>query len=488
MKRIRKIVLVEPGAPGYHVYRRVALPRLGLPLIAGLLRRAGYSDITIYIEDLAPIDYADLCRAGFVGISTTTSTALAAYRLGSYVKRHNPNAIVVLGGVHVTFLPEEPFDSEFCARHNIPMPVCDHVVRGEADYLIGPLMEALEEGEKPEPVLGGRLRSHFHERLSSRGIVQDLDSLPFPDLRSIVGYHRMKIAPIATSRGCPFDCSFCSVIEMFGQRMRYRSIAPEDPASVIAEMKAMHADKMRSVFFYDDNFNANPRRTKELLENMLRADVVPRAWTAQVRATEIVRDRELLALMRRTNCTMLYLGFESVNPQTLIEYNKKQNVEQIVEAIRILREYGINAHGMFVLGADGDTVETIRTTADFAIQNDISTVQFLILTPLPGTRYFQQMHEQGRIFDYNWSHYDAHHTVFWPKNMSPYTLQVETFAAMRRVYRLVRAALPALKGNITTGFFRLYAHNLVANYMKSAAEYVAALPRIVHPMTECPSD
>ena len=174
------------------------------------------------------------------------------------------------------------------------------------------------------------------------------------------------------------------------------------------------------------------------------------AWTAQVRATEIVRDRELLKLMQRTNCIMLYLGLESVNPQTLIEYNKKQSVEQIVEAIKILKEYGIRAHGMFVFGADGDTVESIRHTADFVIKNDISTVQFMILTPLPGTRNFQQLHEQGRIFDYDWSRYDAHHTVYWPKNLSPYELQIETFAAMRKVYGWGRIAAPVLQGNYLT--------------------------------------
>jgi len=181
--------------------------------------------------------------------------------------------------------------------------------------------------------------------------------------------------------------------------MRFRSIEPDDPRSVIAEMKQLKTKQMGSVFFYDDNFNANPRRTTALLENMIRADAVPRTWTAQVRATEIIRDRDLLKLMRRTNCAMVYMGLESVNPATLAAYNKKQSVEQIVEAVRLLREYGIRAHGMFVLGADEDTVATIRATAGFAIRNDVSTVQFMILTPLPGTRYFQMLHDQGRILD-----------------------------------------------------------------------------------------
>jgi anaerobic magnesium-protoporphyrin IX monomethyl ester cyclase len=484
LKRINKIVLVEPRAPGYHVYSRVALPRLGLPQIAAILKRGGYTDVTIYCEDIAPIDYEDVCRADFVGISTTTSTAMAAYRLGALVKQKNPKAVVIIGGVHVTFLPEEPFNAEFCRNWNIPFPVCDHVIRGEAEEIVLPLIEAIEEGETPEPILGTTLRNSFSERIDHRKTVQNIDDLPFPDLEAIVGKERIHIAPVVTSRGCPFDCTFCSVIEMFSQKMRYRSIDPDDPRSVISEMKQLKLNRMTSTFFYDDNFNAYNKRTKELLENILRANVVPRAWTAQVRATEIVRDRELLALMRRTNCIMLYLGLESVNPETLKEYNKKQSVEQIVEAIKILKEFGIRAHGMFVFGADGDTVESIRHTADFVIKNDISTVQFMILTPLPGTRTFTQLHEQGRIFDYDWSRYDAHHTVYWPKHLSPYELQKETFDAMRKVYGWNRVLHPLLRGNTLTTFFRHYGHNLVKKHDQNTYLYQDTLPRAVKPEAE----
>lgn len=488
MKRINKIVLVEPRAPGYHVYSRVALPRLGLPQLAAILKKAGHEDVTVYCEDLAPINTDDVCSADLVGISTTTSTAMAAYRLGALVKRKNPKAVVLIGGVHVTFMPDEPFNETFCRQWEIPFPVCDHVVKGEAENIILPLIHSYEDGHVPDPILGTTLRNDFSERIDYKKTVQNIDDLPFPDLECIVGKEKIHIAPIVTSRGCPFDCTFCSVIEMFSQKMRYRSIDIDDPRSVITEMKQLRDSgklkKASSVFFYDDNFNAYNKRTKELLENIIRANVVPKAWTAQVRATEIVRDRELLELMRRTNCVMLYLGLESINPKTLLEYNKKQSVEQIVEAIQILKEYGIRAHGMFVFGADGDTAESIRMTADFVIKNNLSTVQFMILTPLPGTRYFQQLHDQGRIFDYDWSRYDAHHTVYWPKNMSPYELQYETFAAMRKVYGWNRVIRPVFEGNYLTAFFRAYGHNLVKKHDQNTDLYIDDLPTIVKPESE----
>jgi len=456
----------------------VRLPRLGLPLLAALLKRAGYQDVTTYCEDISPINEEDVCTADVVGISTTTSTAPAAYRLGSLVKRRNPKAIVVIGGVHVTFLPEEPFSAETAKRFGAPLPICDYVVRGEAEDTFLDLLRDLENGRRPDAVLGVSLRSGPGARIDWKLTLQDLDKLPLPDLGSIVGRNRMHIAPVATSRGCPFDCNFCSVIEMFGQRMRYRTIDPDHPNGVIAELKARKAEGLKGVFFYDDNFCANIRRTKELLENMIRADAVPRAWSAQVRATEIVRDHELLRLMQRTNCIMVYVGLESINPHTLEEYNKKQSVEQIVEAIEVLKRYGIRVHGMFVFGADSDTVDSLKATADFAIRHDLSTVQFMILTPLPGTRYFEGLQSEGRIFDYDWSHYDAHHTVFHPKQMTAAQLQRLAMEGMARVYAYSRCVAPLLRGNYMTAFFRLYGHNLVTKHMHNTREYLQSLMRM----------
>jgi len=475
--RMQKIVLVEPRAPGHHVYSRVRLPRLGLPLLAAILKREGYSNVTIYCEDIAPIDLEDVCRADFVGISTTTSTAPAAYRLGSLIKQCRPEAVVAIGGVHATFMPDEPFGATPFERFGALAPVCDFVVRGEAESLLPWLLHQLEDGQKPEPILGTAGLDH------PEGHNHNLDDLPFPDLGSIVGCQRMRIAPITTSRGCPFDCVFCSVIEMFGQKVRYRSIDLQDPRSVISEMRVIKAKNWHSVFFYDDNFCVNTERTKQLLENMIRADVVPRTWSAQVRATEIVRDRELLGLMQRTHCVIAYMGLESANPQTLQGFNKHQSVEQIVEAIHVLREYDIRTHGMFVFGADEDTVDSLRATADFVIKHDISTVQFLLLTPLPGTRCFQQLRDQGRIFDTDWSHYDAHHTVFWPRQMSPAQLQREAFEGMARVYRYSRCASALRQGNWMTAALRFFAHHLLAGQSRQMADYMRNLPNRTLPAT-----
>jgi radical SAM superfamily enzyme YgiQ (UPF0313 family) len=130
----------------------------------------------------------------------------------------------------------------------------------------------------------------------------------------------------------------------------------------------------------------------------------------------------------------LFIGFESINPRTLEEYNKQQDLEDIISCIRTVRYHGIHIHGMFVLGAETDDVETIHKTVAFAENLGIDTLQIVILTPLPGTPLFNDMMKSGRLLHTDWSKYDVQHAVFKPRLMSPATLQIETLKAMGRFY------------------------------------------------------
>jgi radical SAM superfamily enzyme YgiQ (UPF0313 family) len=414
--KIRKITLVEPKAPGYHVYSRIALPRLGLPLL-GAMEKARGREVSVYCQDLLPLDFDDLLRSDLVGISTTTSTAPEAYRIAERARA--AGVPVVLGGSHVSFMADEA------------LRYADYCVRGEGEETFSELIDALESGSEPVGVKGlSYRRGEEIVHNPDRGLICDLDRLPFPDLSLIRGHERISVTPVATSRGCPFGCNFCSVTRMFGRGYRFRS-----PENVVEELKSLQAEK---VFFYDDNFTANRAHTKELLDKMLSAGVTP-GWTAQVRA-DVARDRELLRLMRRSNCYFVYIGFESVNPATLAEFEKGQKVEEIVESIRVLHEHGIMIHGMFVLGSDSDTKQTIRDTVKFALRQRIDTVQLMSLTPLPGTPVFAQMESENRLLTRDWSLYDGLHVVYNPKGMTPYDMQKEMMLATRRFYSLYQCA------------------------------------------------
>ncbi|MBI2844211.1 MAG: radical SAM protein [Armatimonadetes bacterium] len=475
--RIRKVTLIEPKPPGYHVYNRVILPRLGLPTLGALLKRRG-CDVTIYCQDLGGVDYDDMRRSDLVGISTTTSTAPEAYRLAD--KARSAGVPVVLGGSHTTFLPEEAL------RH------ADYCVRGEGEETLIELVDALESGAEPVGINGlSYRRGEEIVHNPARGLIRDLDSLPFPDLSMIRQNERMTIKPISTSRGCPFDCNFCSVTRMFGRGYRFRSVD-----NVMDELKQLNAQK---VFFYDDNFTVNRAHTKELLESMLSSGVTP-LWTAQVRA-DVAKDRELLNLMRKSNCYFVYIGFESIDPATLQEYNKRQNVEQIVEAIRVIREHGIMIHGMFVLGADNDTTRTIRDTVKFALKHRIDTVQLMSLTPLPGTPYFKKMEDEDRLLTRDWSLYDGHHVVYRPKNMSAYEMQKEMVLAIKKFYSpyqcikmLIRPDFLTFLANLLVGrwrqakaharmrvygwFYRAYGHLLVKRFEAANRDFADKIKSI----------
>lgn len=416
MRRYRKVVLVETGAPSYHVYSFARLPRLGLPILGAILKQRGY-EVVEFCEDIQPIDWRELAAADLVGISTIIPTAPKGYRVARFCKERGIPTII--GGPHVTFMPEEAL------QH------ADIVVRGEGEETIVELMEALESGELPIGVKGVSYREGeqiIHN--PPRPFPPNLDAIPFPDLTIIRGHERITATPIMTSRGCPFDCSFCSVTLMFGRRFRYRSTE-----NIMDELRMR---RPQNVFFYDDTFNANPKQMSSLLEAMVMEGITP-CWSAQCRADLIVKQKELLPLIKKSGCHTLYLGLESINPQTLKEYNKRQDIEQVVEAIQLLHRYGIRVHGMFVFGADNDDVKTIRDTVRFALRHQIDTVQFLILTPTVGTRDYQRMEAEGRLIPEmkgKWELYDGHHVVYRPTRLSPYQLQMETLKAMRRFYSL----------------------------------------------------
>jgi anaerobic magnesium-protoporphyrin IX monomethyl ester cyclase len=172
-----------------------------------------------------------------------------------------------------------------------------------------------------------------------------------------------------------------------------------------------------------------------------------------------------------------------VNQATLDHYHKAQSVDDIVQAIKTLHEFGINSHGMFVLGADDDTKQTVRDTVTFALKHQIDTVMLNILTPLPGTPQYRDMEEQGRIFDKRWHLYDAHHVVFTPKQMTPYELQSEVVRGYMRFY----SKRQWLKLLVTFRFTRLLFHGwgiwIVRNWRKDARNkaFMAALKRLPHP-------
>src|SRR2546426_1187031 len=291
-RTLRKLVFVEPKSTHLHIYSRVCIPRLGSVLLATIMRAKGY-DVRVYIEDIHPVDMNEVLSADLVAISAITSTAPQSYRLADQVRA--AGAIAVIGGTHTSFLPDEGLEH------------ADFVVRGEGEFAFQELVEAIQGGAGFEKIqnlsylVGGRA-VHNPERPK----IPNLDVNPIPDYHLIAGWKPGGVVSIATSRGCPFSCTFCSVPGMYGHAFRTHSVAR------VLEELGVHKGNAYT-FFADDIFTANKKRVKELLHGMIARDLTP-MWGAQVR-TETVDDPELLQLMRDSNCFNVYVGFDSIYAQ-----------------------------------------------------------------------------------------------------------------------------------------------------------------------------
>lgn len=422
-----RIVFIEPASPGFHVYSFIKQIRLGSPLLAAMMAQRGH-EARVYADNLGDVDWDYVLSADLVGISATTSTVVRGYRYAQRAK--DAGVPVVMGGPHVSFHAEEALD------------FCDYVVRQEGEETLVELVEYLQGKGSLSDILGLSYRDAHGEVVSNadRPWLSSFADLPWPDMGLVEGGEKVYPEPVLASRGCPFDCEFCSVVMMFGRHVRM--VEPEEVVKHLVERQP------RKVFFYDDNFFISKRRGKELLRQMIDAKL-SMPFFAQIRIDSVCKngkvDEELLDLMWRAGCRIVYLGLESADPATLAEYHKESTVEDMAGGLEALARTGIKTHGMFVFGADSDTLESLAATADFAINQGLNSAQFLALTPLPGTRQTAQLEAEGRIFTKNWSLYDGHHVVFWPKNMTPYELQDAVLRAQRRFYTVRKMVQPVYR-------------------------------------------
>ena len=451
--RKRKFVLVEPKSTHLHVYSRYTIPRLGVILLGTMLRDRGW-DVKVYIEDVSPVDMNEVLSADIVGISTLTSTAPQSYNLGEIVRSHG--IPVIMGGTHVTFCPDEALDFS------------DYVVRGEGEETLFELLEAMDGKGSFDAILGlSYWKSGKKVHTPDRPLKEDLDSNPIPDYGLVEGWSSNAIISIATSRGCPFTCTFCSVPGMYGHGFRMHSIE-----RVVEEIRV---NNPKYIFFADDLFTANRKRTKDLLRKMIEEGLTPQ-WGAQVRI-ETAFDPELLSLMKESNCFNVFVGFESINPKTLDLFNKRQTYEKIVASIKKFKEAGIRIHGMFVVGSDADDKETIYETSRFAREHGLETIQLMILTPLPGSPDYDQFYATGNreLLSRDWSLYDGHHAVYRPKNMTAYELNVAAIDAMEEFYSWKTIFGSVMRKDLISVIIQTSSKNLLKDWKKQNGEYIKSL-------------
>ncbi len=431
-----KIALINPKSDFTGLASAGYCPNLGLASIGTILKSEGHY-VKIYDETIKPVN-VDKIDADIVGISIMTPTARRGYEISKALKERPK---IFIGGPHASACPKE------AKRH------CDTVIVGEADEVISDVVSNKLKGS----IIKG-------EQVTS------MDALPFPDFSLIEGF-KGDIYSISTSRGCPFSCSFCSVSKVWGTKYRFRS-----PENVVKELELQKMERMKYLLIYDDNFAANKERSKKILEMMIERDIIL-PWVAQVRS-DVYKDEELLKLMSESGCDFLDIGFESVSDRTLGFYNKRQTVEDIKNCIKKLHDYGIKIYGMFVLGADTDELSTVKSTLDFVNTNEIDTVQFSILTPLPGTDLFHKLNKSKRIFNPDWKYYDTTHVVHYPRNMKPYDLQAEFMEAWKEFYNNRHLIKNIMRRKWSVAALNIIARRLTKKAIKEGEEYLEYLEKV----------
>jgi len=425
MARIRLVEAMSPlhSFASPYVER---LPLMGPVLLATLLERRGH-DVAVYSENVTgsvlddPAAFDDLCEADYVGVSVLTPSARRGYRIAEAVRARSGRPRIVFGGVHASFRPREAL------RYG------DFVVVGEGESIIADIVE----GRADPGILRGRP-------------VQDLDALPLPDYDLIRGFSQAWASrgskalysfPIATSRGCPYRCRYCSVTAMFGRRVRTRSAE-----RVIEDVRTLYERGYRRFFFYDDNFTADRRRVRRILDGLRD---LPIAWDAQVRLDFHWRDprrrsqcdRALLHAMRRAGGDILFVGYETIEDETARRWAKGYGgagplEERSAQDTHILHDAGFWIHGMFVVGPEHDA-RTVDRIVRFARRHRIETLQLSVLTPFPGTALFHDVKDRLLFTNFpdDWDLYDGMHALFAHTRMGIRRFQEKILAAYREFYR-----------------------------------------------------
>jgi radical SAM superfamily enzyme YgiQ (UPF0313 family) len=380
------VKLISPRSPVQFVSKRekaINFSRLSLATVAALFPRE--TKIEIINDSIEEIDYNE--KVDLVGITSITSTAPRAYEIAD--KFREKGVPVIMGGMHASALPQEAI------QH------VDAVVMGEAEGQIKPLVKDFKNG---------KLKKFY-----SSDKRPDLTKIPLPrtDLYQNKNKYYKELHMIQTTRGCPFNCDFCTVTHFFGQTYRTRSI--ED---IIREIKTV--SRRTIIFFVDDNIAGNPKYAKKLFKALIPLNI---KWFGQA-SLVFTKNRELLRLAARSGCISLFIGIESVSPRSLKEVGKSMNkVEEYAESIKIIQDHGIAIIGAFIFGFDSDDKSVFEETVSFIEKNQIELPSLAILTPLPGTRLYERMEKAERIISRDWSKYTVGEVVFQPKLLTVEELQ-----------------------------------------------------------------
>lgn len=390
-----KILLVKPGiALGDHIQ-----PPLGIAYIASCLRRKHEVRVVDFgklrrSEDLFTEALKDFAP-DLVGFQCYSPEIGAAKRLAVLTRAALPKAVIVAGGPHPTLCPEETL--------NKLAPEVTYLLRGETEESFPLFADLLGGRGSPADVPGLVWRENGAIRVNEQRLVKDLDSLPqpswdlinpqeYPPAQHGAFFDKFPIAPIITTRGCPFACGFCTAPILSGRPIRKRSAD-----TVMAEIELLyHKFGIREIHIVDDNFTLDKKHAVSILERIIAGGLpISLAFPNGVRINTL--DSELLDLMKRAGAYLISVGIESGSDKTLKRMNKQLNVAMIREKVELIKSKGIDLAAFFILGFPDETLEDMRETIRFSLDLPLLRANYFSFLPLPGTPVTKALLEKGEI-------------------------------------------------------------------------------------------
>ncbi len=400
-----KILLVSPiRDPHQFTNKAILIPQLALFILQGLTPKQ--HEVKIVEEEYMKLDLDEECDV--VAISCMTSNIYRGYRIADAFREKGK--IVVMGGVHPSLLPDEA------------LAHADAVVIGEAEGVWERILKDIESN---------KLQRTYHEPNPNldRYIPKDFSSLPKKRAYSLI--------PLQTTRGCPYDCDFCCVSEIYGKKITHIPVE-----HVVRDIEVSGA---RNFIILDDNVISSPKYARELFEALIPLNI---RWVGQS-SISFARDDELMKLAKKSGCKGLFIGLESVVETNNQKFKKLKSLEDTKESMKKILKMGIFIQASVIFGFDEDTHETFGQTVKFLRKNRLTLASINALTPYPGTRLYEELKESGRLLHERWEYYDHHTVVFQPTNMTPLELQIGKIKA-KKDFSSIPSIIERITGNLRT--------------------------------------
>ncbi len=398
-----------------------SIPGMGALVLAAVARARGYR---VHLVDAKQTGTSveDACRAvlalrpDYLGLSATTISVCNAARIAAQVKAQAPGVVTIVGGPHVSAIPERTLDA---------FPAFDYGIAGEGEVSLFELLDCLNEGRPVDGVAGAVYREGGRTHANPRApYIDDLDALPMPawDLLpdfphrfrpSILSHPQTPVASVITSRGCPFTCVFCDR-STSGRRGRMHSVE-----GVVRLCRHLVGLGVRHILFVDDLFTVRKQRVVDLCQALLDEGL---RFTWSCNSHPNLLDFATMQLMRRAGCWQIAYGIESGSQRILDVVKREVRIPRMRETLRMTRAAGIRAKGFVMIGHPTEGLDSLAETAAFLRAVELDVCQITKFTPYPGTPAYSTIREHG-TFDEDWERMNAMNFVFVPHGLTEDVLE-----------------------------------------------------------------